>query len=111
MELSGAVLESVLLDDHNEFAGFRFYELNGLLNSMEGYALTELDEAQITNLPNEVSLIEGQSRHTRLVGFRSTKRCEESKTIMSLQPIYYSIDEKMCTENLLSLSGGMLSEI
>ena len=100
MELSGAVLESVLLDEQNEFAGFRFYELDGLLDQKEGFALTELDEAVITSVPNEVSLIEGHSRHTRLVGFRSTKRCEESKTIMSLQPIYYSIDEKMCTEKL-----------
>ena len=42
-------------------------------------------------------------RHTRLLGFRSGKRCLESKTISTIQPIFYSISEKMCKEILKPL--------
>ena len=56
-------------------------------------------------------MVESQVNLTRLIGFRTTKRCESSKFIMSLQPIYYSLDEEMCTEVLTSLSASHLDEI
>ena len=34
--------------------------------------------------------------HTRLLGFRTSKRCHESRTIRTVMPIFYSVDEKMC---------------
>lgn len=51
------------------------------------------------------------NRHTRLVGFRTTKRCEEAEKIMSVQPIYFSIDETMCKEYLTPITKGLSEEI
>ena len=34
--------------------------------------------------------------HTRLVGLRTTKSCATSSKILSIQPIYFSINEEMC---------------
>ena len=49
--------------------------------------------------------------HTRLIGFRTTRPCKQSKVISSVQPIYYSTDEKMCTQTLKSLRVGQLQEL
>ena len=35
---------------------------------------------------------------TRIVGFRTTKRCREDPNIKSIQPIYYSLNERLCKQ-------------
>ena len=49
--------------------------------------------------------------HTRLIGFRTTKRCRSDKQIMSIQPIYYSIDERMCKSYVDYVSQELYNEI
>jgi len=49
--------------------------------------------------------------HTRLVGLRTQKLCDSAQDVVSVQPIYYSVDEQMCTEYLQELTSGMLEEI
>lgn len=59
----------------------------------------------------EVNELKGVKTHTRIVGFRTTKSCENAKQIMSVQPIYYSVDEKICKQKLIKLTPGLLEEI
>ena len=66
------------------------------------------------NLPyiveNDARLLEAES-HTRIVGFRSTKRCREDYTTMSIQPIYYSINENMCKNILKPMTKNLINEV
>ena len=48
---------------------------------------------------------------SRLVGFRTTKTCDDAHHLIGIQPIYYSVDDKVCNGYLTKLSSGMLEEI
>lgn len=56
---------------------------------------------------------EVDERHetTRLVGFRTSKECADSKLTKSIQPIYYSLDEDICVRALQTLRPGHYQEI
>ena len=55
--------------------------------------------------------IEDMQYDTRLIGFRTTKRCHEDTNIKSIQPIYYSTNEKVCKRELLMINDEMKEEI
>ena len=69
--------------------------------NFSGFVLSDPKSEEITSqLPNEhITLtshmldpeILNNHESTRLVGFRTTKRCKSSKQVMSVQPIYFSV--------------------
>jgi len=102
--MSGYEIEAVLFDQNQHCAGFKFE------NDMTKQAIldTPLNGAELTAEMND---FRGVLSHTRVVGFRTTKSCESAKQILSVQPIYYSVDEKVCKERLVQLTPGLLEEI
>ena len=46
-----------------------------------------------------------------MVGFRTEKSCDDSHDVTSVQPIYYSVNEKICDTYLNNFTYGMLQEI
>ena len=97
MNLDGFVIASVLFDERGYFSGFN------LMDTWTGDLMVlsplQAGTGGLNNIDNHMDLIKGNP-HTRLVGFRTTKRCESDNNIMSVQPIYYSIDEQMCKKTL-----------
>ena len=106
--MAGLVIDSVLFDKYDHFAGLE------LRNAKSGQIKTisplDTNDSSLKKIKNSEALIAGNS-HTRLIGFRTSKRCHSSKSILSVQPIYYSIDEEFCNSVFTPLSMGMLAEI
>mmetsp|Transcript_31059 Transcript_31059/g.41169 ORF Transcript_31059/g.41169 Transcript_31059/m.41169 type:complete len:186 (+) Transcript_31059:372-929(+) len=107
VELKDFILASVVFDQNDHVAGLKYMQPS----TKEILIDTPLRAAQLYEDRGDRRLLEDITGHTRLVGLRTTKECEGSKNIMSVQPIYYSIDKKMCTEVLQSLDQGLLNEI
>ena len=107
IELKDYAISAVLFDDAGFFAGFKF--IDQLTKEVLYDQPVRTNKKRLSEQDNHEELILGTEGHTRIVGFRTTKACESSKRIMSLQPIYYSLDRRMCTEVLKS--PGLLEEI
>ena len=60
----------------------------------------EIDDAFVKNYDS-----------TRLIGFRTSKLCQQTDYFSGIQPIYFSTDERMCKDHLFPLLEGMLEEI
>ena len=94
--------------DHDyNFAGLEFKNLStGVLSS------DNINNSEYLPyfVQNDARLLEAES-HTRIIGFRSTKRCREDYTTMSIQPIYYSINEEMCKNILKPMTKNLINEI
>lgn len=102
------VIVSVLFDDQDLFSGFSLMSTtNGDLTILSPMAA---GDGNMRNVDNDMELVKA-NKHTRLVGFRTTKRCSSAKQIMSVQPIYFSINEDMCKKVLKPITRGMLEEI
>ena len=88
----------------NHFAGFVIKDIN----TEERIDAHTLPPNYVKNayLPSEVL----ESRDTRLVGFRSSKACSDSKRISSIQLIYFSLDQSICTDHLQPIPERMLQE-
>ena len=103
----GKVLHAVLFDHDYNFAGLEFE------NPVSGNVTSDNIE-NTKYLPykvhNDEEFLTANS-HTRIVGFRSTKRCREDYTTMSLQPIYYSINENMCKNILKPMTKNLINEV
>ena len=69
------------------------------------------DNLQRVDVVHVPDFIRESYEHTRLIGFRTTKRCDTSRFIQQIQPVYFSIDEKMCKENLYTIPQNLLEEI
>jgi len=69
-----------------------------------------MNAGKLRSIENDSIFIDS-NKHTRIVGFRTTKRCHNSKKIRSIQPIYYSVNEDICKNQLVQLSKGALQEI
>lgn len=107
VELSDSLIDAFYFDEEGHFAGFRFVNAE----TGEIFEDTPLNAGNLKVEKNEELEMKDYKHHTRLVGFRTTKSCHGAKNIMSLQPIYYSVNKQMCEEHLQSLSMGMLEEI
>lgn len=107
VEMNKFIITAVLFDENDHFAGFSF--IDPVTN--EHVVDTPLKPSQLRAEGNSEKVVRSQVDLTRLIGFRTTKRCESDKFIESLQPIYYSLDREMCTEVLISLSSSHLDEI
>ena len=103
----GHVLHSVLFDHDYNFAGLQFKSLSSGLHTHDNVQNYEYLPYSVENDPR---LLEAES-HTRIVGFRSTKRCREDYTTMSIQPIYYSINEDMCKNILKPMTKNLINEV
>ena len=107
VEMSGENIEQVLFNKDNFFVGFKFVDnptRDELFDIPEHIEISR----SILNIPETLRDI---NNNTQIIGFRTTKACKEAKKIMSIQPIYYSIDRNMCLKTLKPLSHGMLQEI
>ena len=88
--LHGYSIDSVYSDLNNSFAGFVLTEAKTGEN-VEEIALN-FDNVAFHAVDN-LKAIKDSHAHTRIVGFRTTKKCHSAKQIMSVQPIYYSVNE------------------
>ena len=55
--------------------------------------------------------IEDMFYDTRLIGFRTSKYCKGDQNIKSIQPIYYSLNENICKNELEMVTDDMMEEI
>lgn len=101
------MLSAVLFDENRHFAGFKFVNPK----TKESFIDTPLASAQLTAEPMDSRMTMDLSEHTRIIGFRTTKECETAKQIMSIQPIYFSLDEGICSRVLKPLQSGHLEEV
>lgn len=70
-------IESVYFDNENNWAGFKFKDFTR--------DQTQIDSPEDQTLLREVDMLYGKGHlSTRLIGFRTTKRCHSSKKIMSV---------------------------
>lgn len=105
--MKSRVISSFLFDQQGHFAGLV------ILDSTTGETEQIVSQSQPKGKLSEVIVdkeILESARHTRVVGFRTSKRCAGSKNITGVQPIYYSIDEQMCKEYLEPVTDLLLSE-
>ena len=99
------------MDMYQNFAGLRLQHVE------DGTVDTLLTPAELTSETNDMTFVKNDADlmqandNTRLIGFRTTKRCHSSKQIKSIQPIYYSINEDICKNVLLPLTEVILDEI
>ena len=115
LSLEEKVVTSYLFDQDGVFAGVRLYSRESGTTSTVSFKRGDPEGSTLDGLADDFFLIEN-SDVLRLVGFRSTKTCEQARQILSLQPIYYSIEPSLCdpdnhASGLLPLSEGMLQEI
>ena len=104
--LTRMVINSVLFDKDDNYAGMIFEQVeNGRL-----VVQSPIDTSNLRKAKNS-EVMKKANAHTRIIGFRTTKRCHSAKQILSVQPIYYSINREMCNEVLKPLSAGMMNEI
>ena len=97
-------IESIYYDSANNWAGFKFKDL--------ARDIYRIDSPGDKDKLREVEMPYGKKHlNTRLIGFRTTKRCQTDKKIMSVQPIFYSIDEDLCKNQLIIPTDAQMSEI
>jgi len=98
-------IQGILFDKYHHVAGFAFRR-DGKLH--DDYILPVEYENRISELNLEPMspkfLLKNSHEHTRLVGFRSGKRCSSSQIARTLMPIFYSVDEEMCKHVLKPLA-------
>lgn len=77
-ELISSELESVLFDRDGNWAGFRF------MNRMTGESRIDSPFGDNISTLEEKGVLIADHQTTRLVGLRTTKRCQSDKKIMSV---------------------------
>jgi len=102
VEMRDLTIMAVLFDEENYFAGFKFKHIK----TDKVYVDSHLSGGKLFPVFNAHAFTGNMNVHTRLMGFRTTKECKESKLILSVQPIYFSTDKNQCTQYLQSLSPG-----
>ncbi len=105
ISLRETTITEYLFDDKNHFAGVLAYSSETRESSEKS-----LIENTIESALDDEFFVNSYST-TRLVGFRTLKRCDTSLEILRIEPIYYSVSEEMCLEHLVPISAGMLEEI
>ena len=96
-------LKAVYFDKNDSLAGFEWSDFSWLepvKKTMISNQKVSLKASQIdpsfTNYEFETN--------SRLVGFRTTKDSVGSKLIKSVQPFYFSVDEKICKRSLAPIT-------
>ena len=108
VQFTQANVGAFLFDKNEHFAGVRYVSSH----SQQTFNDTPIHLKELTEEQNELMYyMKRGDQNTQIVGFRTTKACEGAKQIMSVQPIYYSIDKTMCEQHLLPLSANQLEEI
>lgn len=88
--LHGYGIDWVYSDLYGSFAGFVLTEAK----TGENIEKTGLNFENVAfHATDNLKAIRDSHAHTRIVGFRTTKNCHSAKQIMSVQPIYYSVNE------------------
>ena len=107
IQLTDFNIESILFDQSGYWAGFRY------MNATSGETMIDSPHYQVDHgdfIEKGFDMVNGHTS-TRLIGFRTTKRCQTSKRIMTVEPIFYSEDEKTCTEHLKVLTESIKTEV
>ena len=98
-------IQGIIFDKYQHFSGFAFRR-DG--KKHDDYILPVEYENRISELSLEPMspqfLLKNSHEHTRLVGFRSGKRCSSSQTARTLMPVFYSVNEDMCKNVLKPLA-------
>ena len=93
IDMTGRVISAYHFSKDGDFAGVTVIDVR---SGQAFLYLTEyLEDVQTFNV-DEAFLELKFSRTSRLVGFRSALRCRQSQVIRQIQPIYYSIDKRVC---------------
>jgi len=106
ISLKRKVMSALFFDQDAHFAGFSLIDID--TREKEYHVPVNVEKLTAKIVDDE---IEYNYDTTRLIGFRTGKRCEGEKHISQVEPIYYSIDSRMCKEYLSPLSLGMREEI
>lgn len=100
------MLDSILFDDEKHFAGFVFYD-QVLLETKYMIASKHM-HVEAVKLDDEILK---NHENTRLIGFRTTKRCHTAKQTMSVQPIFFSVNRDLCENYLDGIDMAMMDEL
>lgn len=106
MSLENRIVRQYLFDgaiDAN-FVGFTTQKVGGV---DEYYAPNFAGVAHFVAIDEKIA---NNYESTRLIGFRTTKKCKDSNLIKSIQPIYYSKNKDICQTVLRPVSKTMMSE-
>lgn len=106
VKLENKVIDGFLFDTGNHFAGFRTW--NPQHDTENVHKAVDASKLRFSEVDKQIV---DSIDHTRLIGFRTTKKCDEGKVISSVQPIYFSIDKTMCKDYLKPVSAGLMEEI
>ena len=93
VDLTGKIVTEYLFDDDGHFSGVVIEDVES--GELSNFMPDNLQRIDVVHVPD---YIRESYEHTRLIGFRTTKRCDTSRFVQQVQPIYFSIDEKMCKE-------------
>lgn len=109
VNLESFIVKSYHFDASDHFVGFSI--MNYFSDKVTNYIALGVDQSTMKTYEVDNVLFLEHYERTRLIGFRTSKRCKQTNYINSVQPIYYSLDEKMCKEHLQLVTPGMLEEI
>ena len=99
------VISGIFFMDEN-FAGFRTMDAQSKKQQYD-FDMDMLDP-QITIIDQKIA---DNYDTTRLVGFRTGKRCRGDMNILQIQAIYYSVSEEMCLSRLMPIVEHMRTEL
>jgi len=112
VSMSGKSLQSMLFTEDGHFAGFTLARED---QAFDLYIVPTEFQGKVSELvmvPMSPRFLTHYSpSHTRLLGFRSAKRCQQDKQISSMMPIFYSVDQQMCKEVLQPLISSWYDEM
>ena len=115
VSLKNKVVSAFYFDKSERFAGIQTTDIHDA--SVSSLTFTEVENLTsrtlipsdwTSSLPHLQKFYDG----TRLVGFRTEKACDRANGILSVTPIYYSIDQEVCGDALMrAATDGMMEEI
>ena len=106
ISLKRKALSALFFDQDDHFAGLSLVDVDS--GEKEYHVPINVESLTAQLVEDEIQL---NYDTTRLIGFRTSKRCADDKQISRVMPIYYSIDPGMCKEYLAPLSAGMREEL
>jgi len=108
VDLVDRVIQAYHFDEKMNFAGFSIKHVK--TGQVELVLAYDVDKKVLYTYEVENEIKEKYSM-TRLVGFRTTKKCRSSQNILQVQPIYFSLDEDVCRNVLTEVDEGMNYEL
>ena len=105
ISLEGKSISTYFFDKNGHFCGFAL--IDNISGAEEKFVPNDLWTKAIKV---DYKMLEGH-QHTRLIGFRTGKRCHTDHLIKEIMPIYYSRNEEMCKQHLTPISQNYQGEI